>query len=116
MRILCLGFACAAAAVTLTDFAAAAPAPVAITRTEIAPGVHQFNVASDGYVERLNSVAIIDADGILVFDTTTRPSTARTILAQIRKLTDKPVRIVVNSHWHPDHWSGNEVFAEANPA
>jgi cyclase len=90
--------------------------PVAISRTELAPGVHQFTVAADGYVEQLNSVAVIGDDEVLVFDTTTRPSTARTILSEIRKLTSKPVRTVVNSHWHPDHWSGNEVFADAYPA
>lgn len=89
--------------------------PVTVTRTEIAQGVHQFTVASDGYVEHLNSVAIITSDGVVVFDTTTRPSTARTILAELGKLTTKPVRYVVNSHWHPDHWSGNEVFAAAFP-
>lgn len=96
--------------------AAQAMAPVAIKRSEIAPGIHQFTVAADGYVEQLNSIAIIGDDGVLLFDTTTRPSTARTILAEIRKLTAKPVTTVVNSHWHPDHWSGNEVFAAANPA
>jgi metallo-beta-lactamase superfamily protein len=37
----------------------------------------------------------------------------RTVLAEIRKITDKPVHYVVNSHWHPDHWSGNEVYARA---
>jgi len=99
----------------LEILALAAMAPVEISRTEIAPGVHQFTVASDGYVEQLNSVAIITDEDVLVFDTTTRPSTAKSILAQIRKLTPKPVRFVVNSHWHPDHWSGNEVFAAANP-
>src|SRR4030095_8107914 len=93
----------------------AAMAPGQISRTDLAPGVHQFTVASDGYVEQLNSVAIETDDDVLVFDTTTRPSTAKTILAEIRKLTTKPVRFVVNSHWHPDHWSGNEVFAAADP-
>jgi len=99
----------------MTQASPAAPAPVQITRTDLAPGIHQFTVASDGYVEQLNSVAIVTEEDVLVFDTTTRPSTARTILAEIRKLTRKPLRFVVNSHWHPDHWSGNEVFAAANP-
>lgn len=90
-------------------------APVEIKKTELAPGIYQFTVAADGYVEQLNSVAVVNDADVLVFDTTTRPSTARTIRAEIRKITRKPVRFVVNSHWHPDHWSGNEVFAEANP-
>ena len=94
---------------------AAAPAPVDIATTKLADGIYQFTVAADGYVEQLNSVAIVGDRDVLVFDTTTRPSTARRILAEIRKITPKPVRFVVNSHWHPDHWSGNEVFAAANP-
>ena len=58
---------------------------------------------------------IVSQDDVLVFDTFSRASTARTELAEIRKITDKPVRYVVNSHHHPDHWSGNEVYAEAFP-
>jgi glyoxylase-like metal-dependent hydrolase (beta-lactamase superfamily II) len=37
------------------------------------------------------------------------------VFAEIRKITDKPVRHVVNSHHHPDHWSGNEVYAREFP-
>jgi glyoxylase-like metal-dependent hydrolase (beta-lactamase superfamily II) len=81
----------------------------------LAPGIYQFTVASDGYVEQLNSVAVVTDADVLVFDTTTRPSTARQIIAEIRKITPKPVRFVVNSHWHPDHWSGNEAYAAAFP-
>ena len=104
-----LGFAgCALAA-------AAQSVPVTVTRTQLADGIHQFSVASDGYVENLNSVVIVGDPDVLVFDTTTRPLTARTIIAEIRKLTAKPVRYVVNSHWHPDHWIGNVAFAEAFP-
>jgi cyclase len=111
-----LGLAGTMAAVSpVAQAAAPAMAPVEITRTEIAPGIHQFTVGSDGYVEQLNSVAIVTDRDVILFDTTTRPSTAAAIFAQIGKITDKPVRYVANSHWHPDHWSGNEVFARAFP-
>jgi len=107
----------AAGAVSLSGARAQPPAmaPVTVTTTEVAAGVYQFTVASDGYVEQLNSVAIVTDVDVVVFDTTTRPSTAATILAEIRRLTSKPVRYIVNSHWHPDHWSGNQVFAAAFP-
>jgi len=52
---------------------------------------------------------------VTVFDTFTRAGTARMVIAEIRKITDKPVRTVINSHWHQDHWSGNNEFAQAWP-
>jgi glyoxylase-like metal-dependent hydrolase (beta-lactamase superfamily II) len=103
----------------------AAPAPAAtqhvpgdgrdIRKTEIADGIYQFMTMRDSYVRQLNSVVVLNKEDVLVFDTDTRPSSARIILAEIRKMTGKPVRYVVNSHWHPDHWSGNEVYADAFP-
>jgi glyoxylase-like metal-dependent hydrolase (beta-lactamase superfamily II) len=88
---------------------------VAVQKVQIADGIYQFITAPDGYVPNGNSVVIVNENDVLVFDTFSRPSTARTVLAEIRKLTNKPVRYVVNSHHHPDHWSGNEVYAEAFP-
>src|ERR1700683_594746 len=88
---------------------------VAVQKVQITDGIYQFITAPDGYVPNGNSVVIVNEEDVLVFDTFTRPSTARTVLAEIRKITDKPVRYVVNSHHHPDHWSGNEVYAEAFP-
>ena len=86
-----------------------------VRKIVIADGIYQFMTMRDSYVRQLNSVAVVNENDVLVFDTDTRPSTARLILAEIRKITDKPVRYVVNSHWHPDHWSGNEVYANAFP-
>jgi cyclase len=86
-----------------------------IRKIVVANGIYQFMVMRDSYVRQLNSVVVVNENDVLVFDTDTRPSTARLILAEIRKITDKPVRYVVNSHWHPDHWSGNEVYAKAFP-
>lgn len=84
-----------------------------IRMTKIADGIYQFMTMRDSYVRQLNSVAIVcDAD-VLVFDTGTRPSSARSIIARIREITPKPVRFVVNSHWHPDHWLGNVAYADA---
>jgi cyclase len=86
-----------------------------IRKIAIADGIFQFMTMRDSYVRQLNSVVIVNQNDVLVFDTNTRPSSARLILAEIRKITDKPVRYVVNSHWHPDHWSGNEVYTQAFP-
>lgn len=35
------------------------------------------------------------------------------ILAAISEITDKPVRFLLNTHWHSDHTSGNENFAKS---
>lgn len=88
---------------------------IVITKTIIREGIYQFTVKSDGYVEQLNSVAIVNENDVLVYDTFTRPSCAAAVLQEIRKITSKPIRYVVNSHWHPDHWSGNEVYVSAFP-
>jgi cyclase len=89
---------------------------VSVQKVQIGDGIYQFTTEPDGYVPNGNSVVIVNENDVLVFDTFTRPSTARIVLAEIRKITDKPVRYVVNSHWHPDHWSGNEVYAQEFPS
>ncbi len=62
-----------------------------------------------------NSVAVIGDDGVLVVDSGHFPSLARREIAEIRRLTDKPVRFLVNTHWHPDHLAGNSEFRKAYP-
>jgi glyoxylase-like metal-dependent hydrolase (beta-lactamase superfamily II) len=62
-----------------------------------------------------NSLIVIGADGVLVLDSGHAPDSARAVIAEIRKLTDRPVRYVVNSHWHDDHIFGNSAYAEAFP-
>jgi cyclase len=62
-----------------------------------------------------NSLIVINRKDVLVVDTQASPSAARALLAEIRKLTDKPVRYVVNTHWHADHIYGNQVYRDAFP-
>jgi Metallo-beta-lactamase superfamily len=76
-------------------------AGVAVEKVHIADGIYQFITAPDGYVPNGNCVVIVNENDVVVFDTFARPSTARTVLGEIRKITDKPVRYVVNSHLTP---------------
>lgn len=79
------------------------------TVTQVRPGVY-FAVGRQGQIVGANSVFIVtDRDVILVDDHIT-PRAARALVAEIRRLTDKPLRYVVNTHFHYDHTSGNEVF------
>ena len=62
-----------------------------------------------------NTTVVIGGDGVLVVDTCYLPSSARMDIGLIRSLTDKPVRYVVNTHWHYDHNGGNGAYVEAYP-
>jgi cyclase len=62
-----------------------------------------------------NSIFIINDDDVIVVDTTLTPASARAELAALRKLTSKPVRYVINTHWHDDHIMGNQVYRDAFP-
>src|SRR4029077_20515745 len=89
------------------------PAPV---RSELAAGVFLFQTASYGDVGLDgNSIAVLSRDGVLVFDTNGTPAASAAVLAEIRKLTDRPVRWIVNSHWHWDNWYGTETYQQAFP-
>jgi glyoxylase-like metal-dependent hydrolase (beta-lactamase superfamily II) len=56
------------------------------------------------------------ADSLLVVDTHSKPSAAAALIAQVRKeVSPKPVRYLVNSHFHWDHTQGNPAYRKAFP-
>ncbi len=83
-------------------------------RATQAPTVKQ--VASDVYFffdfGGSNAVFLVTDDGVLLIDTRTHPRDGRDLLERIRKVTDKPVKWVINSHFHGDHHMGNSVFKD----
>lgn len=81
---------------------------------EVAEGVW-VAVAAPAYKVNCNAAIIEDGDGVMVVDTHSKPSAARVIVDMLRELTPKPVRYVVNTHFHWDHWHGNEVYPAAYP-
>src|SRR5438105_4524987 len=56
-----------------------------------------------------NTAVFIGRDGVVVVDTK-NPGWGQPILDQIKKLTNKPVTTIINTHTHGDHVSGNVEF------
>jgi cyclase len=81
----------------------------------VADGVYAA-IAKPAYKVNCNAAIILLDDGVLVVDTHSKPSAARALIEQIKKLTDKPVRYVVNTHFHWDHYQGNQSYPSAWPA
>lgn len=86
------------------------------TVTQVADGVYVIRHpdAPDAFPQG-NTTVVVGDDGVLVVDACYLPSSAREDIAQIRQWTDRPVRYLVNTHWHYDHTMGNGVYAEAFP-
>lgn len=81
---------------------------------KVADGVYAA-VAAPAYKVNSNTAIIESDDGVVVVDTHSKPSAARVIVAHLRDMTTKPVRYVVNTHFHWDHWHGNEVYPSIYP-
>ena len=79
---------------------------VTIETTKVADGVYMLT-GSGGNI----GVSVGD-DGVVVIDDQFAPLTPK-ITAAIRALTDKPLRFVLNTHWHFDHTGGNENLGNA---
>lgn len=60
---------------------------------------------------QLGNVAMIEApEGLIIVDTGESVSESRKIMAEFRKVSDKPVKAVVYTHFHPDHINGVQAF------
>ena len=101
-----------AALLVLAGPAAAQGSPLPFTLKQIAPGVY---AAIDGPEHKAGSNAgfVIGDDGVLVVDALFTPDAARALVAEIRRLTPKPIRYVVNTHYHADHTGGDQVLRDA---
>ena len=104
-----------AALASASTLAAAADYPFTYERVKVADGVHAFIEPFGHAIVSGNIVAIVGEDAVAIVDSGHHPRLTRRIAAEIRALTPKPVRYLVNTHWHNDHVSGNSVFAEAFP-
>lgn len=78
--------------------------------------IHSFHVQGNVWMivaGPFNAALSIGNDGVLVVDTLVEPLADR-FLAEIKKLAgDKPIRHIINTHFHPDHTGGNAKITAA---
>lgn len=104
------GVAVLAAAVAIALPAGAQESPThkgapRIVLKQVAPDLHfLFDFASS------NASFLVTDEGVLVVDARQHVRDAEDLIAHIRKVTDKPIKWVVNTHFHADHYLGNPAF------
>jgi cyclase len=79
----------------------------------VAEGVY-FAFARPQAVTNCNAAIFVNSADVLVVDAHSKPSAAAGLIAQIkRQITPKPVRYLVDTHFHWDHSQGNAGYRDA---
>ena len=111
----------AAALLACAPASAGAQASSLMGMQKVADGVYVYT-DSDGGTDpaTVSSLVVVTDEGVLIGDGLGRvgdqaesDAMVRRLLAEVRKLTDRPVRYLVNSSWHPDHTNGNHLLRDA---
>jgi len=92
-----------------------APASPGAEVVRLAEGVYARIAEPDGEAVG-NAGFVVLESGVLVFDTHATPGAGEALRAEVRKVTNLPIRFVVNSHFHPDHTHGNQAFSAGGTA
>jgi glyoxylase-like metal-dependent hydrolase (beta-lactamase superfamily II) len=80
----------------------------------MADGVYAA-IAAPTYKVNSNAAVIVTNDGVVVVDTHSKPSAAHALYKEIQGVTKQPIRKIINTHFHWDHWQGNQLYAAEFP-
>jgi cyclase len=89
--------------------AGSAYAGKAFTFNQVAPGLY-LAVGTGALAVGCNASIVVNDDDVLVVDTHMSPGGAWALREELKAITPKPVRYVVNTHWHWDHAHGNQIY------
>jgi glyoxylase-like metal-dependent hydrolase (beta-lactamase superfamily II) len=96
--------ACSPAAAQGVDYS-----KLEITTTDLGHGVYLLGWRGG------DSLILVGDDGVLLVDTSVAPMGDK-IKAAIAKLSDRPIRLIINTHAHADHFGANEALAKGGAA
>lgn len=119
IHILALAIACLSAfpATAADEFE---PGMVSLKLTKVSPRVYYVqgqagvvSAANEGF--NSNAGFVVTDEGVVVFDALGTPALGKALLEQIRTVTSKPVKKIVISHYHADHFYGLQAFMKDKP-
>ena len=87
--------------------------------TTVVPGVYATIEPRDAALSPMvhgNSMFVVNERDVFAVDANRTPIAARRTLALLRSVTSNPVRWLLITHWHGDHWLGVQSFRDAFPA
>ncbi len=61
-----------------------------------------------------NTLVVVQTDGVVLVDTKL-PDNGPAIVSEVKKVTDKPIKLIINTHSHPDHVGSNDYLREQYP-
>lgn len=76
---------------------------------KIAEGIYYATASGTMQVGANSPVFVTDTEAIVI-DSETSPTAGRALVQDIKAFTDKPVKYVIDSHYHYDHLFGNQIF------
>ena len=105
------------AGVTLSLAVSAAGHDYRLRPQQIAPEVYAVIGATEDFDTKnggniVNTAFIVGSDGVVVIDSGPSLRYGQQLRQAIAQVTDKPVALVINTHHHPDHFLGNQAFAD----
>src|SRR5579859_1663956 len=80
----------------------------------VADGIYAA-IAAPRYKVNCNAAVILTNDGVVVVDSHSKPSAALALYREVQSITKQPIKRVINTHFHWDHWQGNQVYKDAYP-
>ena len=85
----------------------------------IVRGAHRFEKVAEGtfygtasgtMTTGANTPIFVTDHEAIILDSQTSPAAARALVQDIKAITDKPIKYVVDTHYHYDHLFGNQIF------
>jgi len=114
--VLCALVVAGLAAIVVQTGAVQRPKPPG---AEFSGAAFRFNSIQDGIYHAVgtgalsvgcNASIIVNDEDVLIVDSHSTPAAAWALAEQVKTVTDKPIRYVVNTHFHWDHAHGNQVY------